>query len=147
MNIEEILAEWERDSFIDQTTILSASLQSSKLHHKYITFYTREKLAVIQRKAELAELENDVREYYLGQATQQILETRGWSQYQGRAIPRTSLSEFVDRHPDVIKTRMQLEVREEKVNLLYDILKVIHNRSFHINNVINYLKWKDAVGG
>jgi hypothetical protein len=44
MKLEQIFAEWEKDSNIDQTELGEESLKISKLHHKYFQILTYERV-------------------------------------------------------------------------------------------------------
>ena len=65
MNIDEIYDMWSIDSEIDPTELSQESINTSKLHHKYLKIYHTEKLHLLKFEADMKILKKEKYEFYL----------------------------------------------------------------------------------
>ncbi len=146
MTIDEVLAHWANDSQIDETNLIQTSLEIGKLHSKYVGLYTETKLALHTLTAKFKNLSRLKFEYYSGDLDQETLKAQNWPQWSKR-VARPDLQTYVDSDEQIVKATLTLAKQQELVDLLKEILKIVHNRSFHINNAIAMKKFLAGIGG
>ncbi len=140
MKIEEIEDFWSEDSKIDRTNLDGESLKIPELHNKYYKIYIREKVLLSKKQTELDVLLKDKWELYTGKLDKQTLQERGWEQFD-YVVLKGDIEKYLDADSELIEKKLEVSINREKVQYLQDIISVINNRSFHIKNAIEYLKW------
>jgi len=142
MTFDEILDLWTVDSELDITDLAEESRKSVSLHAKYKRFYVAEKLKSLKWETDLKKLKNEKYEYYTKGSTNETT-ARGWPILTGTII-KTMGMDYVNSDQDVIKMVLKVSAQDELVDLLSSILKEISNRSFHITNAREFLKWSSG---
>lgn len=145
MTIEEILDKWKKDSRIDSTALDDESLKISVLHHDYLRILTNERLRLKTAKHKLREFESTLYQYYKGDYNSDVeklkeINRQPWQQ----RILKQEIKEYVDNDKEVVDIRNRISIIEEKVEVLSEIMKSLHNRSYQITNAINF---KELIGG
>lgn len=140
MTFEEVLAEWEIDSPIDETKLIQASVDSGRLHHKYLKMFAEARMALHHMKAQYKLLQGLKYSYYSGDLDAQTLKEHGWEQWS-KKIPRPDLQTYVDADEQVVRATLKLAKQQELVDVLNEILKHLSNRSYNITNAINMKKF------
>jgi hypothetical protein len=64
MKLEDILAEWDKDSQLDRTKLDSVALGIAKMHAKYIRILSQRENASTKYEAEYKRLKFDKYEFY-----------------------------------------------------------------------------------
>jgi hypothetical protein len=144
MNIEEIEKQWEEDSKIDETSLLSESAKIPKLHSKYYKLYFRAAMKLQKLKAELLELEKLKIEYYNGTLAEEDLKERGWKPNPLKIL-RTDINRYVEADKDIIELSLRIAYHSEIATYLENIIKQINNRNFIIKNMIDWLKFSNGI--
>lgn len=147
MNIEAILAEWEVDCDINQTDLSTESRRTPKLHAKYYKMLVHERLRLRDLEIKKKELFHDLHEYYTGDMSEERLKELDWEPRLTSKVLKSELPIHIDADKTWINMNCKMVVQQEKVTLLEDIIKVINNRSFHINNIISWEKFRNGIGG
>ena len=128
MKIESIFELWEEDSKIDKNDVGNVALQISELHHKYFKILSNERLVLKKYEEELKELRLQKNEFYLMGPTKETQE-KGWILPPSGKVMRQDIKGYVDADKDVIASTLKIGIQKEKIELLVDILKSIHNRN------------------
>jgi len=63
MKIDDIYAEWEKDSQINRSELGDEALNIPKLHHKYFKIFTHERLLLRKQEVELKQLKLEKLEF------------------------------------------------------------------------------------
>jgi hypothetical protein len=140
MKVEEIFAQWEKDSKIDKTELGDEALNIPKLHHKYYQFLINEKLLLRAQEAEMKKLKLDKYEF-LTQGPNEETREKGWKLPAKGIILKAELPMYFDADPDIIKLSLKIGLQQEKIELLESIIKTIINRGFIIKNAIDWTKF------
>ena len=144
MDIEDIEKSWNRDSKIDDTQLDLEALKIPVLHSRYLNIYNEE-AREFHRMSELHKvLVNDKAEYYLGNMGQEDLDQRGWSPFNLKVL-KQDLQRYIESDKDIIKEVIKIADQRNKLETLKSILTVINNRSFHIQNAINWRKFTNGI--
>lgn len=143
MTLEEIFAEWEIDSDIQEYNITMESLRTPKLHHKYYKILSSEKMRKAKMDADLAALKRIKSEYYMGTLDTETMKERGYRPFRIRVL-KTDISTYLDSDQELIQTNLRIAMAKEKIEALESIIKMIMNRGFAISNAINYIKFREG---
>ena len=76
--------------------------------------------------------------------TQEELEKLGWEQFLQRLL-KNEISTYIEADEDVIKTKKNIVLIEEKCHYLDSIIKMISNRGFQIKSAIDWIKYKSGI--
>ncbi len=143
MTLNEILKEWKSDSIIDKKNLDNEGLKISELHSKYIPVYAIERLKLKKLLEEKKLLEKHLRDFYAGEMTasdcQSILNREPPNKfYRTEANLKTN----IDIDPLMAAKQNDIALSEEKINTIYEIIKMINQRQYTIRNTIEFLRWK-----
>ena len=144
MKLEEIVAEWDKDSEIDKTELGDESLRIPKLHNKYFQIYTRERLILRKYESELKRLKLDKFEFY-SQGPSKESQEKGWEFPARGVILKGDMSTYMEADPDIIELSLKIGLQQEKVEFLDSIIKSFRDRGFLIKNAIEWHKF--TMGG
>lgn len=141
MRIEEIVEQWSKDCEIDQTNVSSESANIPKLHNKYYQMYMQEGLKLRKLKGDHKLLVKLKGEYYRGELAMEELNEYGWEP-QPLKILRSDIPSYVDADKDIIDSSLKIGMQEEKVDYLENIIKMISNRGFQLNTIVQWEKFR-----
>lgn len=140
MKLENIFAEWEKDSKINREDLGNESLNTASLHHKYHKIYTYERIQLRNYELQLKTLRLDKFEFYTQGPTKETVE-KGWKLPPIGKILKADANTYVDADKDVIDLTLKIGIQHEKIDLLSSIIKTLANRGFNINTAVNWLKY------
>ena len=144
MTLEEIFELWEVDARIEIPKLSEASLDTTRLHHKYYSIFSRERLLLRKLESDMKVLRLEKTEFYVDGPTQEQLD-RGWLLPPKGRILKSDASNYIDADSDIISLNLKIAYQQEKINLLESIIRFLQNRGFQIKNAIDFEKFK--VGG
>ncbi len=144
MKLEDIYAMWEADCKYDDLNLDKDSLNISSLHAKYnrLLSETRSQLrsAVIKKKSHYSTL----RDYYLGNLNNpEDLERIGRQPFLNKVL-KNEVQGYIDSDGDLIRIDERIALLEEKVEVIVEIMKCIHKRSFDIKHAIEWRKFTNG---
>ncbi len=144
MKLEEIQEFWNADREIDITELANESVRIPQIHDKYLKIYIDERIRLKGLQFELTKLVRLKTDYYAGKLTQEELEKLGWEQFLQRLL-KNEISTYIEADEDVIKTKKNIVLIEEKCHYLDSIIKMISNRGFQIKSAIDWIKYKSGI--
>ena len=144
MKLEEIQEFWNADREIDITELANESVRIPQIHDKYLKIYIDERIRLKGLQFELTKLVRLKTDYYAGKLTQEELEKLGWEQFLQRLL-KNEISTSIEADEDVIKTKKNIVLIEEKCHYLDSIIKMISNRGFQIKSAIDWIKYKSGI--
>ena len=144
MKLEEIQEFWNADREIDITELANESVRIPQIHDKYLKIFIDERIRLKGLQFELTKLVQLKRDYYDGKLTQEELEKLGWEQFLQRLL-KNEISTYIEADEDVIKTKKNIVLIEEKCHYLDSIIKMISNRGFQIKSAIDWIKYKSGI--
>jgi hypothetical protein len=140
MKLDEIYAEWDKDSKIDTTDLGNESIKIPQLHNKYFKVYTSEKLLLRKYEAEMRELKLEKYEFYTQGPTKETQE-KGWSLPAKGLILKSDIPMYMDGDKQLIELSLKIGYQQEKIELLESIIKSLVNRGFQIKSAIDWHKF------
>lgn len=144
MKLDQIYAEWEKDSNIDITELGEESLKISKLHHKYFQILTYERVQHRKLEAELKVLRLDKHEFYTQGPTKETMD-KGWQLPPVGKILRSDVSNYLEADKDIIDVSLKIGIQSEKIDLLKSIITTLNNRGYNIKAAIDWEKFKMGI--
>jgi len=141
MTLEEIFELWEKDSSINPSELGNAALDLAKLHHKYYSLFSRERLMLKKLESEMKRLKLDKQEFYVDGPTEEQMDL-GWKLPPKGRILKSDVSSYLEADNDIIKLNLKIAYQQEKISALESIIKMIHNRGFHIKSAIDFERFK-----
>jgi len=140
MKLDEIYAEWDKDSKIDTTDLGNESIKIPQLHNKYFKVYTSEKLLLRKYEAEMRELKLEKYEFYTQGPTRETQE-KGWELPAKGLILKSDIPMYMDGDKQLIELSLKIGYQQEKIELLESIIKSLVNRGFQIKSAIDWHKF------
>lgn len=144
MKLEEIQEFWNADREIDITELANESVRIPQIHDKYLKIYIDERIRLKGLQFELIKLVRLKTDYYAGKLTQEELEKLGWEQFLQRLL-KNEISTYIEADEDIIKSKKNIVLIEEKCYYLDSIIKMISNRGFQIKSAIDWIKYKSGI--
>jgi len=137
MTRDDILNEWRTDAYIDPGHLDRESLDIPRLQCKYLRYLSDEKMLIRVYESELKKISLAKFEFLLHGDTAETKEM-GWELPPQGRLMRTEIDRYLAADEDLIKLAYRLDNQKQKVYILEDILRMIHDRKFHINNAIKF---------
>ena len=141
MNIEQLNDQWETDCNIDDNHLDKASIETAKLHSKYLRLLVQHKMKIAALHAEYNNLRQTKFRYYRGELSRDELTQRGWNQWQGIKPLKNEMDEFLTGDSDLNKITIKIEYIKVMIEALESILGQIKARDWQIRNSIEYKKF------
>lgn len=141
MTLDEIFDLWSEDSVINVSELGNAAIDIAKLHHKYYSILSKERLLLRKMEGQSKSLRLEKFEFFVDGPTEEQIEM-GWKLPPKGRILKTDAKEYVDADSDVISLNLKIAYQQEKIDLLTDIIKTISNRGFQVKSAIDWEKFK-----
>lgn len=144
-NIEDINNWWAEDCKIDETALGSEAAKNPLIHSKYSRVLSTTKLHIRKAESDYLTTRRIKLRYFKGELGKEELQQLGWSQYQGRALTKTEMEEYLDTDSDLIKLLDKKEYHVIMKELLESILKQITSRTWDVKSAIEYAKMQNGL--
>ena len=139
MELEKIMSMWEEDAHIDDKDLDNESLNIPNVHQKYLDIYSKEKRII-------RDLETRWKVVFQ-QRWEAVISKNGKAPDHNIRISKTELERHYVAADSVLqKAEYIMNEQKSKVDYLKSVLSMIENRSFHINNAINWRKFVAGLG-
>jgi uncharacterized protein YozE (UPF0346 family) len=143
IRLETIQEMWKKDSVIDIDNLHTESLNIPVLHSKYHDLYN--KITLLKTKAEQQKknIRHQRYEYYSGKADPEIYQE---NPFPKKVRDKDTMQKYLDADEKLSHISQKVDYFNVMLKYLEDILKMIHNRSYHINNSLDYMKFQSGMG-
>jgi|TARA_R110000796_G_scaffold62810_1_gene144808 hypothetical protein len=139
MELEKIMSMWEEDAHIDDKDLDNESLNIPNVHQKYLDIYSKEKRII-------RDLETRWKVVFQ-ERWEAVISKNGKAPEHNIRISKTELERhYVAADSALQKAEYIMNEQKSKVEYLKSVLSMIENRSFHINNAINWRKFVAGLG-
>lgn len=143
MNLEKIEEMWAKDSqaFFDHRELpellANDSMETPRLHAKYLQFYNQFKLMLSDAEVKYRQLYREKFEYYSGKAPASVYKEKPFD----LKVLKGDLPMYIDSDPDLCRNKQKIDYLETCINSIDRILKQIDSRGFAIKNTIEIIKY------
>jgi hypothetical protein len=144
MTVDEILEMWKKDSPIDEIELDTTSMDTAKLHGKYLELLTVAKLQLKRLNLKIASLKKDKWLYYTGKMTKEEMDEKGWpyDPFNGGTKPlKGDMDYYYDSDADIQAFVAKIEYQQTLVETLEEIMNNIRWRHSTIKNIIDWRKF------
>ena len=122
---------------LDKNNIDGESSRTPTLHDKYTRLLYYEKVELESMKLAMKVLYRKLTEYYSGKADPEEYKKKPF------AIKlKKDIDLYIESDETYIAAQQQVILQTEKVEYLKGIVNQINSRSFHLNNMLNYQRFK-----
>lgn len=144
MTLDDIQAEWDKDSDIDDNHLGEHATKTPKLHAKYVRMLVNVKLKHTKLTSDYNILRKNKFRYYRGEMSRDELTDLQWSQWQGVKPLKNEMDEFLTGDNDLNTLRVKIDYLETMIYLLESILGQIKARDWQLKSAI---EWKKFLAG
>ena len=144
MNLETIHEEWSVDSKIEFNQLDVSSMDTPRLHAKYLKLYSDAKLKLKHSEMQQQILLKNKFLWYNGKMHQGDIERLGWNPdpFDGLKIMKGDFSYYYDSDPEIQTSEAKLSYIKETVNTLKEIIESLKWRHTTISNMIRYRQFE-----
>ena len=140
MDLEKITEMWAKDSVIDDVMLDNASIKIPQLHSKYLDLHNQFTLLLKKARQQLKKAEHTKFLYYSGKGSPEMYEEHPFD-YK---VMKSEVPSWVAVDEDINKIEMKVALYETTLNSLSEILKQVHQMTYHIKQII---EWRRFVNG
>jgi hypothetical protein len=146
LKLEDVLTEWQDDCIINQSKLDQSSVDTAKLHAKYLQWLGLAKLHLKKSQMNQKTLLKDKWLYYNGKMSQDEIESRGWDYdpFDGLKVMKGDMDHYYDSDADIQKSEEKITYYKTLVETLQEIVETLRWRHQTIGNII---KWKQFEAG
>ena len=141
--IDDLLAEWAKDSIIDRTEPGKALLDIPKLHSKYLNILSNHRLLIRDAEFKYNRMKKVKWEYYTGKLDDGQLAKYGWEPFP--FVLKSDITTYLDADEDLSKYLAQRRMHEEIVEVCMSIMKELGARTFQLKDFISWEKFIQGV--
>ena len=146
MDIDTILKMWKEDSKIDELRLDQASIDSAKLHAKYLEMLTMTKLNLKRKELEFKILLKDKWLWYNGKMSKDRIDELGWDYdaLNGLKILKGEMDYYYDSDQHIQEAQARIEYLKTIKETLDEIIQNIRWRHSSIKNAIDWRKFESG---
>jgi hypothetical protein len=141
--LDDLLAEWAKDSIIDRTEPSKALLDIPKLHSKYLNILSNNRLLIRDAEFKYNRMKKVKWEYYTGKLDDDQLAKYGWEPFP--FVLKSDITTYLDADEDLSKYLAQRRMHEEVVEVCQSIMKELGARTFQLRDFISWEKFIQGV--
>ena len=143
LDLESIQEMWKKDSDIDRDNLHEESLKIPSLHAKYFELYNT--IFLLRKKAEQQKknIRHERYEYYSGKADPDV--------YIENPFPKKSrdkdyIQKYMDSENRLSGVSLKIDYYDTMLVYIESILKQVSNRTYHIKNAIEFMRFNAGLG-
>ena len=139
IDLESILAEWKEDSIKNQHQLDKTSMDTPKMHAKYLEYLSLTKLRL--KKAEFSQksLLKDKWLWYNGKMDEETMKSKNWSPdpFNGLKVLKGDLEKYYyDADTEIQESEIRIQYLKTIVETLESIMNNLNWRHTTIGNII-----------
>ena len=140
MNIDDIMAQWQKDCVIDKNNLDETSRQTPALHAKYLQLLSEAKLRYKREEMRQKTLLKDKWLYYNGKMTQEQIEDKGWAYdpLDGLKIMKGDMNYYYDSDKEIQDSELKVQYFKTCIDTLTEIVDSLKWRHQTIGNIIRW---------
>jgi hypothetical protein len=147
MRLEDIHTMWAKDAVIDEMNLDTASIDTAKLHAKYLELLSNTKLQLRRLDNEFKILLRDKWMYYEGKLTKEEMDERKWDYdpFKGMSKPLKSNMDYyydADEHIQLLQSKIEYHKTVKET-----LEEVINNLKWRHSSIKNAIDWRRFTSG
>ena len=148
MSLNDILESWKKDSVIDENALDDVTVETSKLHAKYLELFSLSKLQLKKKEFEYEIMKKAKWLYFNGKMSKQDIDSRGWSYDPFDGMTKPLISEmdlYYNTDSELVKIKSSIEYQKSIIDTLEEIMSNIKWRHQHVRNVLEFKKFTSGM--
>ncbi len=143
LDLESIQEMWKKDSNIDRDNLHEESLKIPSLHAKYFELYNT--IFLLRKKAEQQRknIRHERYEYYSGKADP---DTYIQDPFPKKVRDKDTMQKYLDADERLSGVSLKIDYYETMLVYIESILKQVSNRTYHIKNAIEFMRFNSGLG-
>ena len=143
IDLETIQKMWNEDSKIDPDNLHTESLNIPSLHAKYYDLYNN--LMLLRKKAEQQKrnIRHERYEYYSGKSDPDVYIQ---NPFPKKIRDKETMAKYLDADEKLSGVSLKVEYYDVMLKFIEDILKMISQRTYHVKNAIEYMRFQSGLG-
>jgi hypothetical protein len=147
LSLEKILEMWKKDAAINENHLDEASIESAKLHSKYLEILSAHRMLLKRKEAKFNILLKQKFLWYNGKMTKDEMDSLGWSYdpLDGLKILKGDMDRFYEADEHIIAAKQDIDDIKITVETLEEIINNIKWRHQSIKNAIDWRRFTSGV--
>lgn len=147
ITLDNVLEMWKKDSVIDENELDRTTIETSKLHAKYLELFSIAKLQLKKNENKLDELKKEKWTYFTGKMSQAEMDKKGWAYdpFGGVKPLKSDMELYYNADKDIINAKDRIQYSKTLIETLEEIINAIRWRHTHIKNIIDFRKFESGV--
>lgn len=138
--IEFIESEWEKDCEINPVELDKSSLDIPKLHNKYLKYYNKARLIILQLEDKAADEVKLKTLYYSGKLSKEELEENNLDPFPIKVL-RNDIKTYLESDDSIKRIKNKIEYYKIMLEYLKNVVDSINKRNFTIKAIIDWRKF------
>lgn len=138
---------WKKDSEIDQNALDDASIQSAKLHGKYLELFNKARMKTKLTEHQFTVLKHNKWKYYNGKMSKEEMDSFDWpyDPWNGGTKPmKTEINGYINADSEVNEMSLKLEYQRL---VAYTLEEILNNIRWRHSNIKNIIQWRMFISG
>ena len=143
IDLETLQSMWANDSKIDPDNLHTESLNIPVLHSKYYDIYNN--LMLLRKKAEQQRknIRHERYEYFSGKADPEVYID---NPFPKKIRDKETMQKYLDADTKLSGISLKIEYYDVMLRFIEEILKMVSQRTYHIKNAIEYMRFTSGAG-
>lgn len=143
IDLETLQKMWNEDSKIDPDNLHTESLNIPSLHAKYYDLYNN--LMLLRKKAEQQKknIRHERYEYYSGKADPDVYIQ---NPFPKKIRDKETMAKYLDADEKLSGVSLKVEYYDVMLKFIEDILKMISQRTYHVKNAVEFMRFQSGLG-
>ena len=143
LDLESIQEMWKKDSDIDRDNLHEESLKIPSLHAKYFELYNT--IFLLRKKAEQQRknIRHERYEYYGGKADPEVYVK---DPFPKKIRDKDTMQKYLDADERLSGVSLKIDYYDTMLVYIESILKQVSNRTYHIKNAIEFMRFNAGLG-
>lgn len=143
MKLEDIFAEWDKDSQLDRTKLDIIALGIPQIHAKYIKLLSHERLLLLKYESEFKELKLEKQIFYVDGPNEEHL-AKGWGLPPKGRVIKSELGPWLEADKDIINLSLKIGMQKEKIEVLKSIVDIISRTGYQVRTALDFIKFQNG---
>ena len=147
VSLDNVIKMWNTDSIINENELDRVTVETSKMHAKYLELFSVAKLQLKTNENKLDLLRKEKWTYFTGKMSQLEMDKRGWAYdpFDGVKPLKSDMELYYNADKDTIKIKDRIQYSRVLIDTLEEIMNNIRWRHSHIKNILDFRKFTSGI--
>jgi len=147
VSLDNVIKMWNTDSIINENELDRVTVETSKMHAKYLELFSVAKLQLKTNENKLDLLRKEKWTYFTGKMSQLEMDKRGWAYdpFDGVKPLKSDMELYYNADKDIIKIKDRIQYSRVLIDTLEEIMNNIRWRHSHIKNILDFRKFTSGI--